>query len=237
MVEPDLEEVDKTFRLLYGKFFKWRIIACWARASSFGGWPGCLMDCKDCFDCLACWWRMVVTEDLGILKWWAISSCVWLDVCNSKIAEIVSDEYSRLELLGLEGIIIFDVLVVEKFADEHFAIFCLPLGSRYTRFGLNPGQGKSWSGFVHLIAQRSFIYSPAHLLILMRWFNRLAFTREHPELAYCDLLIELDIFLTPLSLLIELKRPFIALDISFHLFSWPGIYIEVASRQADLLPA
>ncbi len=77
---------------------------------------------------------MVVTEDL------AISPCVWLDLCNSRIAEIVSDEYSRLELLGLEGIIKFDVLVVEKFAVEHFAIFCVPLGKRcrsvtfYTRF-------------------------------------------------------------------------------------------------------
>ena len=85
---------------------------------------------------------MVVTEDLGILKWWAISPCVWPDLCNSRIAEIVSDEYSRLELLGLEGIIKFDVLVVEKFAVEQFAIFCVPLGKRcrsvtsYTRFVL-----------------------------------------------------------------------------------------------------
>ncbi len=70
----------------------------------------------------------MVTEDLGILKWWAISPCVWPDLCNSRIAEIVPDEYSRLELLGLEGIIKFDVLVVEKFAVEHFAIFCVPLG-------------------------------------------------------------------------------------------------------------
>ena len=83
---------------------------------------------------------MVVTEDLRILKWWAISPCIWPDLCNSRIAEIVSDEYSRLELLGLEGIIKFDVLVVEKFAVEHFAIFCVPLGKRcwsvtsYTRF-------------------------------------------------------------------------------------------------------
>ncbi len=48
---------------------------------------------------------------------------VWPDLCNSRIVEIVSDEYSCLELLGLEGLIKFDVLVFEKFAVEHFAIF------------------------------------------------------------------------------------------------------------------
>ena len=43
---------------------------------------------------------------------------------------MVSDEYSSIELLGLEGIIKFDVLVVEKFAVEHFAIFCVLLVKR-----------------------------------------------------------------------------------------------------------
>ncbi len=71
---------------------------------------------------------MVITKDLGILKWWIISPYVWLSLCNSRITEIVSDEYSRLELLGLEDIVKFNVLVVEKFAFEHFAIFCVLLG-------------------------------------------------------------------------------------------------------------
>ncbi len=103
------------------------------------------------------------------------------------MAEIESNEYSRLELLGLEGIIKFDVLVVEKFGVEHFAIFCFPLGKRYTRFILDPGRRKSCSRFAHLITQRTFIYSPAHFLILMRWFNHLAFTQKHPELTFYDL--------------------------------------------------
>ncbi len=72
----------------------------------------------------------MITEVLGILKEWIISSCVWLDLCNSKIAEIVSDEYSRPVLISLERIINLEVLLVEKFAVEHFAIFCLPLGKR-----------------------------------------------------------------------------------------------------------
>ncbi len=55
---------------------------------------------------------------------------------------MVSDEYSRLELLGWEGIIEFDMLVVEKFTSEHFAIFRLLLSKRcrsvasYNRFVL-----------------------------------------------------------------------------------------------------
>ena len=63
-----------------------------------------------------------------------------IPACYPPLLIRVSDEYSRLELLGLEGIIKFDVLVVEKFAVEHFAIFCVPLGKRcrsvtsYTRF-------------------------------------------------------------------------------------------------------
>ncbi len=103
------------------------------------------------------------------------------------MAEMDSNEYLRLELLGLEGIIKFDVLVVEKFEVEHFAIFCLPLGKRYTRFILDPGRRKSCRGFAHLIAQRTFIYSAVHFLILMRWFNHLAFTQKHPELTFWDL--------------------------------------------------
>ena len=39
---------------------------------------------------------------LGILKWLAISLCDWPDFCNSRIAEIVLDKYSRLEPLGFE---------------------------------------------------------------------------------------------------------------------------------------
>ncbi len=46
------------------------------------------------------------------------------------MTEIVSDEYSRLELSGLKGIIKFDILMVEKFAVENFTIFCLPLSKR-----------------------------------------------------------------------------------------------------------
>ena len=67
------------------------------------------------------------TEDLRILKWWAISPCVWPNICNSRITEIVSRKYSHLEILELKNIIKFDVLVVEKFAVEHFAMFCVPL--------------------------------------------------------------------------------------------------------------
>ncbi len=74
---------------------------------------------------------MVVTENLRILKWWAISSCAWLNLWNSRIAEMVSDEYSHLELLGSQGIIKFDMLVVEKFAVEHFAIFCIPINQHF----------------------------------------------------------------------------------------------------------
>ncbi len=82
----------------------------------------------------------MVKEDLGILKWYAISLRVWPNLCNSKIVDIVSDEYSHLELLGLEFIIKFDMLMIEKFAVEHFAIFCVLLSNRcrsvtsYTRF-------------------------------------------------------------------------------------------------------
>lgn len=65
---------------------------------------------------------MMVKEDLGILKWYAISLRVWPNLCNSKIVDIVSDEYSHLELLVLERIIKFNVLVVEKYAIKHFAI-------------------------------------------------------------------------------------------------------------------
>ncbi len=131
MLEPDLEGVDKACRFSCVHFFTWQIIARWTRASSFEGQSSRLVGCKGCFGCPACRWRIVVTEDLGILNWWAISLYIWSDLCNSRIAEIVSDKYSRLKLLGLEDIIKFDVLVVEKFAVEHFAIFCVPLGKRY----------------------------------------------------------------------------------------------------------
>ena len=57
--------------------------------------------------------------------------CDWPDFFNSRIAEIVSDEYSRLEPLGFEGMINFEVLVVEKFAFEHSAISCVPVGKRF----------------------------------------------------------------------------------------------------------
>ena len=66
---------------------------------------------------------MVVTKDLGIL-------CNWPEFFNPIIAEIVSDEYSRLEPLGFEGMIGFEVLV-EKFEFEHSAIFCVPVGKRF----------------------------------------------------------------------------------------------------------
>ena len=140
MVVSNLEGVDKECRLSFGNFSKWQIIACLTRASSFGGPPGCLMGCKRCFGYLACRWRMMITADLGILKWWTISLWYWLDLCNSRIAKMISNKYSRLELLGLESRIKFDVLRVEKFAVEHFTIFCLSLGKRcrsmiaYTRF-------------------------------------------------------------------------------------------------------
>ena len=55
---------------------------------------------------------MVVTEDLGISKWWAISRCDWSDFFNSRITEILLDEYSHLEPLGFEGMINFEVLVM-----------------------------------------------------------------------------------------------------------------------------
>ena len=83
---------------------------------------------------------MVIIEDWRILKCWAIPLCVWSNLSNWRIAEIVSDEYSRLNLLGLEGIIKIDVLVVEKFTIEYFAIFCVSLSQHcwsvtfYTRF-------------------------------------------------------------------------------------------------------
>ncbi len=73
---------------------------------------------------------MVVTGNLGILKWWAVSLDAWPDSCNSIIAEMVLHEYSHLELLGLNSIIEFDMLVFKKFAVEHFAIFCLMLSKR-----------------------------------------------------------------------------------------------------------
>lgn len=47
----------------------------------------------------------------------------WPEFFNSRIAEIVSDEYSRLKLLGFKGMINFEVLVVGKFAFEYSAIF------------------------------------------------------------------------------------------------------------------
>ena len=49
--------------------------------------------------------------------------CFWPGLCNSRIAKIVSDEYSRLELLDLQGIIKFEVLLVEKFAVD---FLCAP---------------------------------------------------------------------------------------------------------------
>ena len=101
------------------------------RTLGLGGQPGRLLGWTGCSDYLAFQWIMVVTEDLGILKWWTISLCDWPAFFNSKIAEIVSDEYSRLEPLGLEGIINFEVLMMEKFEFENFAIFCVPLGTRF----------------------------------------------------------------------------------------------------------
>ena len=55
----------------------------------------------------------------------------WPEFFNSRIAEIVSDEYSRLKLLGFKGMNIFEVMVVEKFAFEYSAIFCLLVGKRF----------------------------------------------------------------------------------------------------------
>ena len=67
---------------------------------------------------------MVVTEDC-ILKRLAISLCDCPDLCNARIAEIVSFEYSRLEPSSLEG------MILEKFEFEHSAILCVLLGKRF----------------------------------------------------------------------------------------------------------
>lgn len=48
---------------------------------------------------------MVVMDDLGILNWLKISPCDCPDFCKSRMDEIASFEYLRLEPLGLEGII------------------------------------------------------------------------------------------------------------------------------------
>ena len=55
---------------------------------------------------------MMLIEDLGISKWYAILQCKWLNFSNSRITEIVLDEYSHLEPLGFENMINFEVLMM-----------------------------------------------------------------------------------------------------------------------------
>ncbi len=47
---------------------------------------------------------------------------------------IIKFVVARVELLGLEDLIKFEVVLVEKFAVEPFAILCLSLDKRYTPF-------------------------------------------------------------------------------------------------------
>ena len=74
----------------------------------------------------------------------------WPEFFNSIIAEIVLDKYSRLEPLGFEGMIGFEVLVVEKFEFEHSAIFCVPVGKRFRSV-------TSGTRFVHTIELPFFL--------------------------------------------------------------------------------
>lgn len=70
---------------------------------------------------------MIITEDLKISKWLVISFYNWSDFINSRITEIVSNEYSCLEFLDFEDIIKFDILVMKKFEFKYFVILYILL--------------------------------------------------------------------------------------------------------------
>lgn len=61
---------------------------------------------------------MEVTVDFASFKWSPICACDLPSLYNEIITAKVSAECSRLEVLGMEGMIIIGVVVVEKCKSE-----------------------------------------------------------------------------------------------------------------------